>query len=282
MSIQSFTDKDLDNLIASIEESLDKAEVLTKSKALKKDDGEDEAMEDAPPAAEAAPDAQMGMSSEGAPADAGEQPEEAAAPEQGMGEGEGMGEGDEALQDEGQDAPLSDEELVQIYGSMQPEELERHFMVIQEVLKHHAGEAEDQQQPEQPEQPEQAAQPPQMPAEGEDQEQMAMKSSNDKEFAALKKTIEEQSKSIELLGKAFEALTKPQRKAVTDIEYIKKSEAEETSKSNLSKDEIRDLYTKINPGTLSKSERSMVNNYFLNGENKSEVEHIIQSKGGKI
>lgn len=277
MSIQSFTDKDLDNLIASIEESLDKAEVLTKSKALKKDQGEDEAMEEAPPAAAAAPDAQQEMPSEGAPADEGEMPAEAAAPEEGMGEGEG----EEALEGEGKDAPLSDEELVQIYGSMQPDELERHFMVIQEILKHHAGEAEG--QPEQPEQPEQAGAAPQMPEQDEQQEQMAMKSSNDEELAALRKTIEEQSKSIELLGKAFETLTRPQRKAVTDIEYIKKSEAEETSKSkNLSKEEMRDLYTKINPGTLTKGERTMVNNYFLNGENKSEVEHIIQSKGGKI
>jgi outer membrane biosynthesis protein TonB len=276
MSVQSFTDKDLDNLIASIEESLDKAEVLAKSKTLKKDDGEqDEAMEDAPPAAEAAPQEQspgMGdQSMEQAPAqEAPEAPE--AAPSE---------EGEEALKDEGEDAPLSDEELAQIYGHMNPEELERHFMVIRQVLQSHYEQGGEEGQEQAPEAPEAAA-APQMPEE-EQQEMAAQKSAKEDELIALKKTIEEQSKSIELLGKAFEALTKPQRKAVTDVEYIRKSEVEENSKSrNLSKDEIRDLYGKINPGSLSKGERSMVNNYFLNGENKKEVEQIIQSKGGKF
>lgn len=271
MSIQSFTDKDLDNLIASIEESLDKAEVLVKSKDLSKDEDEDqEAMKEAPPVAEAAP---------------AEKPEEKM-PEEGMesqgeaeeaapAEAEAATEGDEALESEAEEGPLSDEELEQIYGGMEPEELERHFMMIRQVLQSHYGQGEEPQE-EAPEMPEQK-QPEMAP------EQMTQKSSKSDELVALKKTIEEQSKSIELLGKAFEALTKPQRKAVTEIEYIKKSEIEEISKSKeMSKDDLKDLYLKINPGSLSKSERSVINNYFLNGENKREVEHIIQSKGGKF
>jgi hypothetical protein len=293
----TFTDADLDNLISSVDAELSKAEKLAKSAALKKA-APPAPDEDAPPAdagapADAAPAADAGASAppaDAAMADAGAPPADAApAADAGAGappaDAAGAPPADGSEQglegEQGGDAPLSDDELNEIYGSMQPQELERHFMVIRQHLEsaYAGGQQQDAgAQPPQQAAPQAAPQAPPAPA------GMEMGKSEDlakSENVSLKQKLADQEIAITNLTKAFEALAKPQRKAVTDLEFIKKSDTEDQSSRELSKEEIREAYGKIGPAALSKGERDLVSDYFLHNTKKREVEQLIQSKGGK-
>jgi len=288
MKTQKFSDADIDNLIASVEETLQKSALLAKSGSLKKDDDSeadeqspaaDQApaeapapeMEAAAPAPDAAaPEASEAPAQDAPPAEAA--PEMEAAPQEGAPEQEAPaaeGQPDEqALEGEGQgeEAPLNDEELEQIYGGMDPQELERHYMIIRRHLEGAYAKAEEKESDEESEKDESK--------EEEQKEHDDMEKSE--KFASLAKTVEEQKRAIEMMTKAFELLARPERKAVTDLAVIQKSEPEH---KELSKSEIDERIRKVSPASLTKAERETVNAYLLHGEGKEQIEKII-SKGG--
>ena len=244
-----FTDKEIANLLNEVSETLAKSEKKAK---LKKDDmplDEEQGMEQ--PEMEQSPEQAPEMDE--APMD--EQPEMDEAPMEEQ--------PSEEIAEESEDAPLSDEELQQVYGSMEPEELERHFMIIRQSLSQVYGE-EGSEQPEM-EQPEMEAQP--------SEEENAFKS----EFSIVKKENLELKKSISKLAKAIENMS-PVRKSVTGS--LTKSEdngGETLTKSELTK-KINEIVRKP---TLSKSERQSINNFWLNGNDQEKVLEIIKSHGGK-
>ena len=102
-------------------------------------------------------------------------------------------------------------------------------------------------------------------------------------LAALEARVAQQDQALETITKAFEALAKPQRKSITEIQVMNKSEADAGAGSNrpMSDGEIKEAARKLNPSSLSKSERELVNGLFLRGEGAKEVEKLINSKGGK-
>jgi hypothetical protein len=269
--MNTWTDQDIDNLIVSVEETIKKAEVLAKS-SLKKDAGPDQEMppQEAAPADQEAPPAEAP-----APADAqaaGEAPAPEAPPQEAA-----PAESEQALEGE-EEAPLSDEELSQIYGSMPPEELERHYSVIRQQLQAAYGEeapAEGQEAAPAPEaQAEEAA-----PAPAEDESQEMGKS--EAAIADLKKTIAAQGQALEQITKAFEVLTKPSRKSITEIAVLNKSESDSNESQPLTVEQIKAKAGKLKSSELTKSERESVNKFFLYGEGQEEVEKLIHSKGGK-
>lgn len=115
---------------------------------------------------------------------------------------------------------------------------------------------------------------------------MMGKSEDKATIEALRKQVGEQAQAIEQITKAFEVLTKPSRKSITDIQVIQKSEFDAPGAGNgegqpMTKEQAKEALRKI-PGTkLEKSERDMVNKFFITGEGQKEIEKLIHSKGGK-
>jgi hypothetical protein len=259
-----FTDKEIAALLNEVSETLVKSEKAMK-KSLRKD-GLPES-EEAP--VEAAPEMEQ------APVEAA--PEQEAAPELSP---EAPVEGDEAIADEG-DQPLTDEELTQVYSAMEPEEIERHFMIIREILQGIYGEQgeeqiEGEQAPEQEAAPEMEQAPeqeaaPEMEAPSEEEE--AFKSEN----KILKKEVAALKAGLGNLAKAMEAMA-PSRKSFTGILH----KSEDTSVATLSKSDITAKINEISrKPTLTKSERTAINTYCLTGVGADEVMKIITNHGGK-
>jgi hypothetical protein len=300
-----FSEADLENLISSVEGALQKANKL--SKAVPPQDPEAEDQSAAPPAeagpAAAAPAPAAAAPAPAAPMDQAAMPQDAgpAAPADAMGApapagdaaaGAAPGEGELAQEAQpGQEgAPLSDEELNEIYQSMPPEELERHYMIIRQHLQSAYAKAEEGESgnrfPEgmhiQPEGERGAKQTTHDGPTGGNESAMG----KNEEFEAMKAKIAQQDKALETITKAFEIMTKPSRKAVTGtIDYIRKSEldggnggAEDVS--GLSKKEKVSKLGAISPASLSKAERDQVNAYILRDEFKDEVDKIL-SRGKK-
>lgn len=253
------TDQEIDALLAEIEGTLNKAEMLAKSSKLAKDEDSDsdkpEAEAPAPaeaPAEEPAPEApaaEAAPSEEPAPPEAPEAPEAPAA------------EGEESLEGE-QEAPLSDEELDQIYGAMDPEELERHYMMIRQHLQSAMAKMEEEESKEE-EKKEEAKEEPKEEEKKEDMEKS-------EKIAALEQKLADSDKKLELMAKAIDlVVNRPTRKAVTGIEYIQKSEPE--SKKPLSESEVKEKVRQFKPSELSKSEREAVNAFLLHGEQKADI-----------
>lgn len=191
-------------------------------------------------------------------------------------------EGEQGLEGEqGGDAPLSDDELHEIYASMDPAELERHFMIIRSLLQGAYGDA-GQGAPESAGAPEgapapaapQAGQPMQM-SERINKSEQATQS----KLGQLEKENLELKKSLEKVVSAMEIAFTPQRKAVTDLAFIQKGEMQGDVKE-LTKAEITTILSEKSkqPG-LSKSDRDAINDYLLRGESKERVLEIV--KGGK-
>ena len=286
MNKQVWTEQDIDNLILSVEETLSKAQVLTKHAA----DGEPDPNEasaapaadpsappaDAAPADQSADPAAAPADQSAAPADDGQAPpQDASAP---------PAEGEQALAEDGsEDQPLSDEELSQIYSSMPPEELERHYSVIRQALQAsmggEPGAAPADQATAQPPAPEAAA-----PAAGAMPPEM--QKSENQIVAALQKQVAEQAAALEHVTKAFEVLAKPSRKSITDIQFMAKSDADPGQPGAsvprpMSRDEAKSAVGKIQPADLTKNERDMVTRFFIQGDGQAEIEKLIHSKGGK-
>lgn len=292
----NLSDKEIDDILATVERSLEQAPQLSKS--LKKDD--EEAAEEKPeekPAEEAPAAPAQEAAAEEAPAEAADESsrEAAEAADESAEEAEAPAEAEEgeaALESESEDAPLSDEELQQIYGSMPAEELERHYMAIRQHLEQHmgdeAGGEEKAAEAAQAAAPEQAAMKSEEAAKGQSiakNESSAVVESE--EVKALKSEVEKLQKVAETAVKAVELVLQPSRKAVTGIEFIRKNEEMESKSSanedfsKLSKADIDAKIKQIGPANLSKTERQTVNNFLLTSEGKDKVLDIIKSKGGK-
>ena len=107
------------------------------------------------------------------------------------------------------------------------------------------------------------------------------------EYEAVVAKNEELSKSVENLTVAMTNFLKgksaPKRKAITDIEYVAKSEDTEKDEKNnediskLSKNEVaKRLTAKIRSNSLEKSDKDLINNYYLK-DNASfdSIKHLL-------
>lgn len=278
-------DQEIDSILASVETAMSEVEALAKSETGKTDapagtDQKDQVMsghqdangghmkkDDLPPSDDKKPEGDEDEAPEAPAADAGDS--EAPAAEGTLSDApapkddapkDDASEGEQALEQESPDAPISDEELKEIYGSMPPEELQRHFMVIREILR--------------------GAQPAAAPAPAPEMGKSEGRSAESKKIAELEKKNQELEKSLGRLAMVMETMFKPERKAVTDIAYIRKSEADNAEDRQLSKEEIRALANeKCKDRSLSKSDREALNDYLLRGESSDKVMKII--RGGR-
>jgi hypothetical protein len=280
----NITDADLDSIIASIESTI--ADMTSGNNAIKKAE-EDDDMDEKQKEEALAEEMEQAMQNKGQEMQAPEQEEEPQddqemqAPKQ-----EEEPQDDQEMQapkqeeepqdnsmEENLDQPLSDDELREVYSAMPIDELEKHFMIIREILQSKGGEGSEEQAP-----------APEAPAmKSENQNSNLSKSQKDKEIALLKAQLNEQTKTLALLTKAFATLAKPERKAITQIAelgYIAKSEASDMQKS-LTHEEMSQMYKKLGPSSFSKSENTVIMGYFLKGINKNEAEKILLTKGGK-
>lgn len=115
------------------------------------------------------------------------------------------------------------------------------------------------------------------------------------EYEALQDKIEKSEKENEELKKSLEGLTSalgkflkgskaPKQKAITRIEYIKKSEIENTQEdenqvdvSKLSKNEISKILTKnLRSGKITKNEdREAINSYYEDNTSVETIKHLL-------
>jgi len=281
------TEKDVDEIIASVTKEIDAAEMLAKSdksKELKKDEPpkpEDEQDPAAAAAAEPPMDASSmpgeaqepaaeGPAPDAAPSDASPEAAPEAPPEQ------AAQSPDQQLEGEPQ-GEISDEELMDIYQSMPPEELERHVMIAQQILAQMKGEQQAPEAPMPGEQPQPEQQQPM--ALSEKGGSNLAKSERDQEIDDLKKQVADLSKSTQLMTQALETAFKPVRKSVAGTEFVSRgSDAPEVKQ--LSKAELTAaLNKKSRDGSTSKADREAINNYVLNGIGREAVEKMIT--GGK-
>jgi hypothetical protein len=265
----NITDADLDSIIASIESTI--ADMTSGNNAIKKAE-EDDDMDEKQKEEALAEEMEQAMQNKGQEMQAPEQEEEPQ-DDQEMQAPEQEEEPQDNSMEENLDQPLSDDELREVYSAMPIDELEKHFMIIREILQSKGGEGSEEQAP-----------APEAPAmKSENQNSNLSKSQKDKEIALLKAQLNEQTKTLALLTKAFATLAKPERKAITQIAelgYIAKSEASDMQKS-LTHEEMSQMYKKLGPSSFSKSENTVIMGYFLKGINKNEAEKILLTKGGK-
>jgi len=292
MAGKFFTDTEIDEILSAVESSLEEATSLAKSedstKNLKKEEGKEvfDEESDAPvleESPEAAPEAPV--SEEVAPAPAEESmapteesfeaaPEEEAAPQMAPEEDpmaeEPMGDemGDEALEGEGE---LSDDELHEIYASMDPSDLERHYMIVRSLLRDAYAKAEK-------EEVEKCGDVTK--SETKTKEDRLNKSESNevvKKLEELEKSNSELKSSLAQAVKAIKILVKPERKAVTnEVEFVKKSE-EEKQIEKMSKEEIRTkLNIKVKDESLSKKDRDTINTYLLSGARDEDEKPVLE------
>jgi hypothetical protein len=280
----NITDADLDSIIASIESTI--AEITNGNNAIKKAEGDkdmDEKQKEEEALAEEMEQAMQNKDTEmQAPEQYDEEPQDYEDESQDY-EDESQDYEDESqgYEDESQgyedelDQPLSDDELREIYSSMPLDELEKHFMIIREILQSKEGGNVR----EQPVDSEAST----MKSERKNSNLSKAQKDKDKEIALLKTQLNEQTKTLALLTKAFATLAKPERKAITQIAelgYIAKSAASGMQKS-LTHEEMSKMYKELGPSSFSKSENAIIMSYFLRGVNKKEAEEILLTKGGK-
>jgi hypothetical protein len=106
---------------------------------------------------------------------------------------------------------------------------------------------------------------------------------DDKEFKMLKSENEELKKNYEQLNELVNQLlnTKkaPAQKAVTNVNYIAKSENNEEIKedlANMSKSEVTAKLKSIDYSELKKSDREAINNYYLDNGSVESIKHLIR------
>ena len=297
-------DKEIESLISSVQEELEKAEFLAKSsveeklasnpklgaaaQAKLKQDGDESKTQKK--LASNPPTSGKDLSKDFIPGEESEIPNEAPP----------MIHDDEEPSEEGQGA-VSDEDLVRIYSSMSPEDLERHATIARMVS--------ERMQPEQELAPEQEMAPEQEGAPGgppnidgqvlEDKKRPFGKSeiafiarkikafdssvnelkSLKKENDSLKKDQEHLNKSIGLLTKAIEAGFRPIRKSVAGVEFTNRAEEVSEAKILTKSELLEKIKVKVKETTLSKTDRDLINQYLLHGTDKEKVEKLII--GGK-
>ena len=290
MSGQYFSETEIDEILGAVEETMQNAAKLAKGNFDSDEEGDAPAMQGEQAAAPApemgAPAPEMGAPAPemGAPAPAAPAPEmgqdpaaQEAAPEEGFGEdpaaqeqgfGEEQPQGEEAL--EGDQGEISDEELQQIYSSMDPSDLERHYMIIRSMLRDAYAKMEKKEES----------------AESTNGEGQLEKSEYQEKISALEKSNKEMEKSLTAAIEAMSILTKPERKAVTsEVQVLGKSENDTAATkegtvnyNELSKSElVGELNEKVRDPKLSKSDRDTINAFLLRDEGKEQVIKLLGS-----
>ena len=291
MAGQYFSDTEIDEILGAVEETMQNAANLAKG-------GYREEQEDAPEmgqegAPEMAPEMgqqpvapEMGQEDQGMAPEMGQEEQGMAPEEQGYAEEEQgmepeMGQeeqgyaeegGDEAL--EGENGELSDDELHQIYASMEPQDLERHYMIIRSMLRDAYAKMEKSEKSTE--------------SNKEKVEDMAKNEEYETKISQLEKSNVEMQQSLEAAIKAVELIHKPERKAVTsEVQVLGKTESDvagqntegEVDFSSLSKSDITaKLNEKVRDPKLSKSDREAINGYLLSGSGKEEIIKLLGSK----
>lgn len=291
----------LDDLLADLDAAWADAMKLSKSEErLSKDEDEDQAPgpDDQAPA-QPQPPAQPQAQAPSAP--------EAPAGDQGMEGSDADQEADEGTADEGMESPdhegaespeqeqmedehLSDEDLQHVYSSMEPAELERHYMIIRGILQQQYAKAEKAEAAEKA-----VAKKAKPEAEKEEMDkcgEMAppVKKSEgsivDAKIEELEKSNKELQAGLEKALQAVKLLAQPTRKAVTsEIQYIAKSEAPKAPEvpainyEAMSKPELTHKLNEVcQSGKLNKAERDIINSFVLHNTNKEQIIEILRSK----
>lgn len=117
----------------------------------------------------------------------------------------------------------------------------------------------------------------------EKSEEVEAKEDND-EVEMLKSENEELKKNYEqlneLVSKLFNTKKAPAQKAVTNVNYIAKSEETEVEEkedfSNMSKNEVTAKLKSIDYSELKKSDREAINNYYLDNGSVESIKHLIR------
>lgn len=176
---------------------------------------------------------------------------------------------------EGESLDYDDEDYVEmdkLYKSMSKAEKEAHYQSLKKsMFGEEEVKTEEAQQTQEVEKTEETTEE----KEGEKLEKT--------ETDSLKEENAELKKSLEQLTNAmanFLKKTPPKRKAITKIEYIKKSEAEEAEEkedvAKLTKSEIKKrLSAKAREEELKKSDREAINNYYLNNDSIESIKHLL-------
>ena len=247
-----FTESEIDDILGAVEESMQSAAALAKNFPPAE---EDEEQGDAP---------EMGAESSH---EIGTEGEEQPGGDPAMG-GEGdpaMG-GDDALANEGEDGEISDEELHQIYASMDPSELERHYMIVRGLLRDAYAKMEKSE------------------TNNNEGTKVEKKELEDK-VANLEKSNKELEASLQGAIKAMQLIAKPTRKAITEnVQILGKSEGDNGNEgdnfpTDLSKSEIvAKINDRIRDTSLTKNDRDVFNDYLLRNSGKEDVIKILGRK----
>lgn len=171
---------------------------------------------------------------------------------------------DEKQDDEACDYDEEDmEEMHKMYSSMKKGELKAHYGAAKSAMEK-CGEMS-------------------MAKSETDKEVQLQKSENDllkSELEEVKKQNEELKKSVDTLVQSMTSfLTKkaPQRKAITEIAVLNKSESQEPKEINLSNAEITKILSeKSKDASLSKSDRMAIDNYYLGNRDVSKISHLLK------
>lgn len=162
------------------------------------------------------------------------------------------------------------EEMHKMYGSMSKGELKAHKESVEKCWMAKCGDMQQMAKSETP-----VVEVKTETKQEEDSQSLLIKSENE----TLKKENEDLKKNVEQLVasmNAFLVKKAPERKAVTDISFIAKSE-EKVEVKPLSKSEVhRILATKTQDPSLSKSDRELINKYYLNNAAIETVSHLLK------
>lgn len=158
------------------------------------------------------------------------------------------------------------ETIDDLYASMTKSEQEAHYAAVKKSL--YGEEVEAQQ-----EEVEEKIEKSEAKAEENDEEEVEMLKSENEE---LKKNYEELKSMVDQL---FNVKKAPAQKAVTNVNYIAKSEesnSEEIDFSEMSKNEITAKLKTIDYSGLKKSDREAINNYYLDNGSVDSIKHLIR------
>jgi len=176
-----------------------------------------------------------------------------------------------------------DEELDAIYGEMDEEELQAHYEAIMRAAQSKFGAEEAPAMEEQ-----QAA--PEMEAPAEQEMQMSEKDEKKEEMAKMAKEIQSLSKSLsdkeeetkkleETLGRLVKAASEklPSRKSLTEDDVITKGGSLNKSEPGMTKEQIDEKASKLTRQSLNKSERDVLNKWFVNGHGAEAVIELTKN-----
>ena len=204
---------------------------------------------------------------------------------------------DASAGDPGMDTGMDHGALVAEYSKLPPEELKMHMLAAKEALMNVMGGDVGSEEPAAPAAPAPMAPPAAPPGPEASMSASAPptlkgemkadakanggpvpgmgKTEKDVALEALQKTVNDQADALGKLVQTVEfVLGQPQRKAVTSVGFIPKTE---DAPKALSKSEVNDkLVTITKSPKLSKSDRELINEYCLGNLSVEKIEHLLK------